>query len=185
MEKVKLKKYGENMTDGLTTGLAWVAGLGLPQVLLWVLTFAVVFEVLTKLNIMRRAPAALVSIITGLFILFAVPAAVIQVISGMSTGLVTLAIGLISLIALLEVAGVRHVTTDREGKPTGVYPYLNKHGTVVAIVLFALAAAIFVASGGLGLIGISALPAISMGTWVLIIVGLAVLWMFSESKPKQ
>ena len=48
------------MTNGLTTGLAWVAGLGLPQVLLWVLTFAVVFEVLVKLKIFGRAPAAIV-----------------------------------------------------------------------------------------------------------------------------
>jgi len=170
------------MPNGLTTGLAWVAGLGLPQILLWVLTFAVVFEVLTKLKIMRRAPAAIVSLIAGLFILFAVPTAVIAVISGMSTGLVTLAIGLISLIALLEVAGVKHITQNVKGEVTGVFPFLSKHGTITAIVLFALAAAIFVASGGLGLIGIAALPAISMGTWVLILIGLAVLWMFSESK---
>jgi len=31
------------------------------------------------------------------------------------------------------------------------------------------------------LIGISVLPTISLGTWFLIVVGLAVLWMLSEA----
>lgn len=168
--------------DGITTGMAWLAGLGLPQILLWVLTFAVVFEVLSRLKILGRAPAAIVSVITGLFVLMAVPNAVIQVIASMSTGLITLVIGLISLVALLEVAGVRHITYDKDGKATGAYPYLQKHGTVVALVLFGLAVAIFVAAGGLGLVGIAALPSIGLGTWVLIAIGVAVLWMFSEAK---
>jgi hypothetical protein len=168
--------------DGLTTGLAWVAGLGLPQVLLWVLTFAVVFEVLVKLKILGRAPAAIVSVITGLFVLMAVPAAVVQVIAGMSTGLVTIAIGIISLVALLEVAGARHYIKDREGKIVGEQRWLAGHSTAIAAILVALAAIVFAASGGLALIGITALPAIGIGTWVLIVIGVAVLWMFSEAQ---
>jgi hypothetical protein len=170
------------MTDGLTTGLAWVAGLGLPQVLLWVLTFAVVFEVLVKTRIFSRAPAALVSVITGLFVLMAVPNAVVQVIAGLSTGLVTLVTGLIALVALLEVAGAKHPVYSADGKNVVDYaPYLTGHKSVVAIVMLVLAGLIFAVSGGLGLIGITALPAIGMTTWVLIVIGVAVLWMISES----
>ena len=169
----------------VTTGLAFLTGLGLPEILLWVLTFAVVFEILSKLQIMRRAPAALVSIVVGFLVLLAVPAALIAVIATMSTGLVALAIGLIALIALLEVAGARHYVKDAKGeKVIAVAPYLSKHATTTAIVLLILAAVIFVASGGLPLIGIGTLPAISMGTWLLVIIGVAVLWMFSEAKEQ-
>jgi hypothetical protein len=169
--------------DGLTTGLAWVAGLGLPQVLLWVLTFAVVFEILVRLKILGRAPAAIVSVITGLFVLMAVPNAVIQVIAGMSSGLVTIAIGLIALVSILEVAGVKHTYgyNKETGKPMQ-QSFLTGHSTIVAAILIVLAALVFVAAGGLALVGISALPAIGMGTWILIVIGVAVLWMFSEAK---
>jgi hypothetical protein len=169
--------------DGITTGMAWVAGLGLPQILLWVLTFAVVFEVLVKARILSRAPAAIVSVITGLFVLMAVPNAVIQVIAGLSTGLITLVTGLIALVALLEVAGAKHAVYSADGKSVVDYaPYLTGHKGTVAAIMLVLAGLIFAAAGGLGLIGITALPAIGIGTWVLIAIGIAVLWMFSEAK---
>jgi len=166
----------------ITTGLAFLTGLGLPEVLLWVLSFAVVFAVLTKLKILGRAPATLVSIVAGILVLMAVPAAAIQVIAGMSTGLVVLAIGIIALVAVLEVAQVRHFERDEKGKIVDAHPWLTGHSTAVAAVLIVLAAILFVATGGLPLIGIAGIPVIGWGTAFLILVGIAVLWMLSEAK---
>lgn len=161
-------------------GFMWLLGLGLPQVLLWVLTFAVVFAVLTKLKIFSRAPAALISIVAGIFVLLAVPAALIAVIAGMSTGLVAVGIGIITLVALLEIAGAKHEVKNQKGEVTGYAPWTHGHGTALATIMIVVALVIFYAVGGFALLGIG-LPVFGMGTWLLILVGIAVLWMMSES----
>jgi len=171
------------MVDGITTGLAFVAGLGLPHVLLWVLTFAVVYAVLTKAKVFSRAPAALVSIVVGVFVLLAVPAAVIGVIGAMSTGLLIVATGILVLVALVEVAGARWIVTDKDGN-RGIHPqgnWLTGHTTAVAIGVLILTAAVFYISGGAALLGIG-IPAFGLGTWIVVLVGMAVLWMLSETK---
>ncbi len=167
------------MPDGI---FAFLAGLGLPHLLLWVLTFAVVFAVLTKLKVFGRAPATLISIVAGVFVLMAVPAALVTVIAGMSTGLVAVAIGVITLIALLEIAGAKHEVRDKDGNVTGYAPWTHGHGTAMAAIMIVVALLIFNAVGGLALLGIS-IPTFGYGTWLLILVGIAVLWMMSES-PK-
>ncbi|MFH1474125.1 MAG: hypothetical protein ABIE55_04535 [Candidatus Aenigmatarchaeota archaeon] len=170
--------------DGLTTGLAYVAGLGLPQILLWVLTFAIVFELMTKLKILGRAPAAIVSVITGLFVLMAVPTAVITAIATMSTGLVVASIGFLVVLSLIEIGQIRiiGIEKNKEGKDVAVENHPFKiHGRLMTLAVMAVAAVIFVVAGGPALIGITAFPAIGMGTWVLIVIGVAVLWMVSES----
>ena len=103
------------MPNGIITGMAWLTSLGLAQVLLWILTFAVVFAVLTKAKIFSRAPATLISVVAGIFVLMAVPSALIAVISGLSTGLIAVAVGVLVLIALLEVAGARSVVETSKG----------------------------------------------------------------------
>jgi len=170
----------------VTTGLAFLTGLGLPEILLWVLTFAVVFGILTKLKIFgTRAPAALVSIVVGFFVLLAVPAGLITVIATMSTGLLVVAIGFLVLLALIEIGNVRTWKTVRneEGKEVSapLHPF-HGHGTIMAIILIVIAAAIFYLSGGWALLGFGTLPALGLGTWLLVIVGAAVLWMLSETK---
>ncbi|NIM47466.1 MAG: hypothetical protein GTN40_04910 [Candidatus Aenigmarchaeota archaeon] len=153
-----------------------LTAIGLPHILLWVLTFAIVFGVLSKAKILGRAPAALISIAVGFLVLMAVPATLISVIAGMSTGLVAVAIGALALIALLEVAGTGGTT--KEGQHV---PFIKMHSTAAAAVMFIIAVAVFWAVGGFALLGIG-IPAFSMGTWLLIIVGVAVLWMLSEAK---
>jgi len=176
------------MTDSLTTGLAWLSGLGLPQILLWVLTFAIVFEILVKLKILSRAPAAIVGVITGLFILMAVPGAVIAAIATMSTGLIVAAIGFLVVLALIEVGQVRGSmkAKDKDGNEFNqpVHPF-HAHGKIMTIAVLVVAGLIFSMAGGPALIGIEALPTIGMGTWILVVVGIAVLWMISESGQKK
>jgi amino acid transporter len=167
--------------DGITTGMAFLTGLGLPEILLWVLTFAVVFAVLTKAKIFSRAPSALVSIVVGFLVLMAVPAALITVIAGMSTGLVALAIGILVFISLIEIAGAKWIVQTEKG-PQVAGSWHQGHSTAMAVIVLVLAAIVFWLSGGAALIGFGALPVIGMGSWLLVIVGVAVLWMLSESK---
>jgi hypothetical protein len=170
--------------DGITTGLAFLSGLGLPQILLWVLTFAVVFEILKGLKILSRAPAAIVAMVVGFLVLLAVPVAVITAIATMSTGLIVAAIGFLVVLSIIAVGNIKvlGIAKDSEGKPYPVEEHPFKvHGTKMTILAIAVAAVIFVAAGGPALIGISVLPTISLGTWFLIVVGLAVLWMLSEA----
>jgi hypothetical protein len=170
----------------VTTGLAFLTGLGLPEILLWVLTFAVVFEILMKLKILSRAPATLVSIAVGLFILLAVPGAVIAAIATMSTGMIVAAIGFLVVLALIEVGQIGPhgvVAQDEKGnKKFGrIHPF-SAHSTIMTIVVLAIAALIFWVAGGFALIGITAFPAIGLGSWLLVVIGAAVLWMLSEAK---
>lgn len=137
------------MIDVTTTGMAFLTGLGLPEVLLWVLAFAVIFGILTKLQIFGkgRAAPALISIVVGFMVLLAVPAALISVISSMSTGLLVVAIGFLVIMSLIEFTGTKapYVQYDNQGKPAGIgydHPF-KSHSTVVAILLIVIAAIIF------------------------------------------
>jgi hypothetical protein len=170
--------------DGITTGLAFLAGLGLPQVLLWVLTFAVVFAVLTKAKVFGRAPAALVSVVAGIFVLMAVPNALVAVIGAMSTGLLVVATGILVFISFLEVVGLKYMVKNEQGiSVPSPHSWVHGHTTLMAAIVIVLAAIVFFVSGGATLVGIG-IPAFGWGTWLLILVGIAVLWMMSES-PKQ
>lgn len=177
------------LTGIVTPALAWdgfwavgtiLGGLGLPQILIWVLAFAVSFAVVSK--ILSRAPATIISIVVGFLALMAAPVALITVLGTMSTGLLVLGIGIIVLMALLTVAGAHVDVKDKEGNIVGTKAWLAGHSTAVAAALIVLAAIIFVAAGGLPLIGIPTIPVIGWGTWLLIIVGVGVLWMLSEAK---
>jgi hypothetical protein len=165
--------------DGITTGMAFLTGLGLPQVLLWVLTFAIVFAVLTRAKVFGRAPSALVAIVAGVFVLMAVPNALIAVIANMSTGLLVLATGILVFISLIFVSGA--TTVVGSGDQARQVPWHVGHSTAIAAVVLVLAAIAFFVSGGAALVGIG-IPIFGMGTWLLILVGVAVLWMFSETK---
>lgn len=157
-----------------------LAGIGLPQILIWALSFAISFAVISK--VLSRAPATIVSIVVGFLALMAAPVALLTVLGTMSTGLLVVGIGILVLMGLLSVAGAGVDVKDTKGNIIGSKAWLTGHSTATAAVLIALAAIIFVAAGGLPLIGISALPTIGMGTWLLVIVGVGVLWMLSEAK---
>lgn len=152
----------------IDVGLEFLTALGLPQILLWILTFAVVFEILTKSNMFKRAPAAIIGMIIGFLVLLNVPSAVIGAISTMSTGLIILAIAAVVVMSVLQMLQVK----DK----------FDAHGKWVAVIALVLAAILFIFAGGPGLIGISTLPSISLGTWFLIIIVIIVIWMIVESK---
>lgn len=175
-----------NMVCPPGAGCPLTNGFGIPEILLWVLAFAVIFAVLSKIKVFGKRSAALVAIALGFLVLMAVPAALITVLASMSTGLLVLIVGLIVLVALITAVIPQVVVTDpKTGQVIHKYNWLEEHGTVIAIVLVILAGIIFWASGGAALIGLGALPSalvsIGMSSWILILAGVAVLWMLSGS----
>ncbi len=152
------------MPDGF-----WIFGLGLPHVLLWVLTFAIVYAVLK--NIINKRSAALISIAVGFLILLAVPTTLVAFIASMSTGMVAIAIAVVALMAVMSIGGAGNSYA--------------KYSTVVAVAIVLLIAWMFVSQGGLAIIGIPALPVITPGMWLLIVVGVAVLWMLAEKTDRE
>lgn len=145
-------------------------GLGFVHILLWVLTFAIVFGLLRAMKAFgdSKKVSALVSIVLAFFVVLAVPATVISVVSGLSNSLIVLAIGLITLMALLGIVGVS----------------ITGYSKWIAVILALIAILVFAGAGGLSLIGLSSLSSIgfifSTGTWVVILVAIAVLWMLSD-----
>jgi hypothetical protein len=148
------------------TACSLTSGFGLPEILLWVLSFAVIYTFTTR--IMSKKPAALVSIALGFFVLMAAPAA--------------LTVGLIIVLAIFGAVGPKaHIPDIKDGKIVGTkeVDWMKAHGTAVAVVLIALAGLIIWTYGGAQLIGITSLPAIGAVPAILVIVGAAVLWMLS------
>ena len=172
---------------GIATGLAFLSGLGLPQVLLWLLTFAIVYELATRTKVIANDKiAAIVALVVGFLVLMAVPTAVITAISTMSTGMIVTAIGILVVVAMFEMGQVLHITPDitvgEDGKPVKVGETkktpLQKHATIVSIIAVVIALAIFNMAGGLALIGIPSLslPFIPAYVWFVILAVAAVYW---------
>jgi len=163
-----------NMICPPGSGCPLTNGFGLPEILLWVLAFAVIFGVLIKLKMFSKAPTALISIALAFLVLMATPAALITAISTMSTGLLILAIAFIALMGLVSITSagsLEKVVVMKDGKPVELVKpveIFQKHGTLVFLAILAIAALIFVSAGGF--------------SWIAVLVGLAVLWMLYEAK---
>lgn len=157
-----------------------LCGLGIAEILLWILVFAIVFGVLNMLCIFGKVGAdgkhsgkkinALVALVVSFFVLMSIPLALISVITSMVNSFVILAIVLVVLSALLSMATCGWFT-DKDG--------WQKYAKYVAIVLVIIAIWVFIQSGGLALIGLSSLPAlgITLEMVIIAILVLAVLWL--------
>ncbi len=176
-------------------GLEEIERLGFADILLWLLTFAVVYGVLTQVKIpASNAARAIISIVAGFLVLLAVPAQLITVLSNMSSNLILIVLGILALIVFLEVAGVK--TKGKvvgQHKETGEYAYEHKdpisyltyHKNVTAAVIIIIAALVFIGSGGLGLLGLSSIPQFDLtGLFFFIVIIMAVIWMIAESGKK-
>ncbi len=175
------------------TALAQLERLGFPDLLLWLLTFAVVYGVLSQAKVPKSAASrAIIAIVSGLFVLMAAPASLISVISKMSTNLIVLILGLLTLIVFLEAAGV-HVGKnilkfgkDEKGNPKSEQvsrqgKLFEKHPMEFAIILIVLAGLVFVGSGGLKLLGgnisFSEVNIVSVGFLVAVVLAVLVLYL--------
>ncbi|MDD5416948.1 MAG: hypothetical protein PHU12_03150 [Candidatus Aenigmarchaeota archaeon] len=145
-----------------------LATLGFPQILLWLLTFAVVYGVLSHVGEKgmpkSNAARAIISMVAAFMVLFGTPAALITVMTKMSASLILVVVALLIMIVFLEVLGVkfsREVETiglDKEGRPVKTKTPVNvslfeKYMLEFGVILLLLVVYIFFASGGADLIG--------------------------------
>jgi hypothetical protein len=160
-------------------GNLW-CGLTVAHILLWVLTFAITYGILEVLGVFgkdkdgkitktARKVNAIVAVVMAFFILMAVPATTISVISSMSNSFVGLAIAVIILMALLSIAGVTMGDTVKKA---------------MAVILGLITIVVFVGAGGLGIIGVNAIPAFGFGPeiWIVALVVIAVIWLAMDEK---
>jgi hypothetical protein len=163
--------------------------LGFQDILLWLLSFAVIYGILSQTKILPKQSGALLAIGLSFLILLAAPANLLTFISSLSSNLVLVVIGVLLFLVLLESFGVKHTVMlpDKEGKikPTQV-SWLTQHPRVFQIGLLLIAGTIFVSAGGLSLLGLS-LPTNFNISGTIFIAGmiLAVLWLISESHGKD
>ncbi len=186
----------------IVSGIQFLERLGFADIVLWLLSFALVYGLLSHIgkkgmpesNVAR----AIIGIVAAFFVLLSVPAQLITILSSMSTGLILLVIGILVFMVFIELAGVRvgkHLGEPemKDGKPTGKLKIIDatgkpfeKHPEVFAILLIIFAVIIFVAAGGLNLLGLNILLNSSSTTTLLIlgVIVLAVYWLIKE-KPKE
>jgi hypothetical protein len=149
-----------------------LCGLGLPELLLWLLVFAIVFGILSVIGIFGKGKKinALIALVIAFFVLLSVPTSVMTVISSLSNSFIVLAVTLIVLMSFIYIA------LGTEAQATW-----KSYAKWVALAMVLIAILVFMGSGGLGFIGIGTLPAIAFNveTITLILVGIAVLWLIA------
>jgi hypothetical protein len=172
-------------------GLSEIERLGFPDILLWLLTFAILYGILAQVKVpASNAARAIISIVVAFLVLLAAPSSLISVISQVSSNLILVAIAILVFVAFLEIAQVRvgktvFVKDEKTGKMQPVeqpVKFLEKYGFITGIFLLIVVVLIFIGSGGLGLVGVQNLPQLNLtGLFFFIVIILAVLWMLAES----
>ncbi len=176
----------------LVEGVQFLERLGFADIVLWLLTFALVYGILTQIKIPQSNVArAIIGLVAAFFVLMSAPAQLIMVLSSLSSNLILLVIGLLVFMVFIELAGV-HVgefvgEKDKEGKiklTKGPVKPHHAHPELAAGLLIIFAILIFVAAGGLNLLGLSVMLN-STTTMTLIVIGvivLAVYWLVNEKQ---
>ncbi|MBL7160137.1 MAG: hypothetical protein ISS95_01085 [Candidatus Aenigmarchaeota archaeon] len=173
--------------------LTMIQGMGLEEILLWVLSFAVVFGILSQVG-SKGLPESkpirgIISIVIAFFALFAAAGTgLIDVISGMSVGLLLIIIAIVVFIVFLETAGVRtsKFKKDKEGTiiKTQGESILKQHPMVFAAILVVIAAIIFISAGGLDLLGFTGGASLGetniMSLMFFGIIALAIIWLIAN-----
>ncbi len=177
------------MVDAIT----FLQGLGLPQILLWLLTFAVVNGVLSQAGTPKsRFARGIISIVLAFLVILSTPAGFISTLAQLSSSIVLVLIGILLLVVFLEVGGIKaHVEVqevDEEGKPTGrkttqPVSIFEKYGKVFGLAILIIALLIFVNAGGLGLLGLQGIAMSEQATLTIaffILILIAVVWMVAN-----
>lgn len=164
--------------------------LGIAQILLFLLSFAVVYGLLKQYKVPKSNVAqAMIGIAIAFLTIMAAPVALVNVLTEMSANLILVAVGILVLIIFLEVAGikVRAPAYDEKGnyigpveEPVSIFV---RYGYAFAIVLGIIAILIFINAGGLGLIGVQNINLSSSSTTTIvffIIILLAIFWLIGE-----
>jgi hypothetical protein len=175
------------------TAIQFLERLGFADILLWLLTFAIIYGILSQIKVPKsREAQAIIAIVAGFLVLLSAPAGLIGFMSQMSSGLVLVGVGLLLLFIFLEVAGLSgeaEKIDPKTGKPTGKtvqFSFLSEHPLIMSAALLIIVALIFVSAGGLDLLGLQ-MPFNLNINGVIVLIGLilAVVWMTQEAKDKK
>lgn len=143
---------------GIETLIINLREAGFLLILLWLLTLAIVYGILSHVAIPKSKPTqGIISIVSAFLVLLAAaggPAAIF--ISNLLTVSIVLAFGLLIAVIFLEVTGI----------PSGKEVF-GKHPRFFAAIILVLLALIFIGAGGLGILNI---PAINISSPVAAIV---------------
>ncbi len=168
--------------------------LGIAQILLFLLSFAVVYGLLKQYKVPKsNAAQTMIGLAIAFLTIMAAPVALVSILTEMSANLILVAVGLLVLIIFLEVAGVKSTVAYKnpkavskenpegwEKKPISIF---ERYGYAFAIVLGIIAILIFINAGGLGLIGVQNINLSSASTTTIvffIIILLAIFWLIGE-----
>ncbi len=166
--------------------------MGLPEILLWLLVFAIVYGVLKQFKMPDSKPAqAIIAIAIAFLVLMAAPVMLVNVLTQMTSSLILVLVGLIVLIVFIEITGIKSsvpiFAKDKEGNYVKVdekkVKIFEKYGYAFAIVLGIIAILIFINAGGLGLIGVQNINLSGASTTTVIffiIILLAIFWLIGE-----
>ena len=159
-----------------------IAGLraaGFQLVLLWLLTLAITYGILSHVEIPKSMSArGVISISLAFLVLLAAAAGqAATFVSNLVTASILVAFGLMFAVIFIEIAGAKH-----EGKHV-----LAMHPKFFGVAIIILAILIFIGAGGLGILN---LPSISITTpttaliFFLLIMAAAVWVMHKETMSK-
>jgi len=169
---------------------AELQAFGLIDIILWLLSFAIVYGVLSQVGEKgvpeHKGARAIISIVIAFMVLFATPAQLSVAISKISSSLLLIILGLLCLIVFIEAAGVKvYEEVAPKGKLTqkSIFEVYSKH---FAIALLFIAVMIFIGAGGLEWIGLADVLQFGkvnvLGAGLFIMIVLAIIWMIAESK---
>jgi len=174
--------------------LSVLENLGFPQILLWLLTFAVLYGVLSQAGKggipKSKGARTIISMVIAFFVMISAPANFFIVLSEMSGGLIIFLIALLVFIVFLETAGIKSkikvpVVNEKgevEKIKTESVSIFEKYSTLFLIVFVIIALLIFISSGGLSLLGIDFNLNIQSNYTIifLIVIMLAIVWLVAN-----
>ncbi len=155
-----------------------VTHIATPEILLWLLTYAIVYGVLQQVNIPQsKAARTIIAIVSAFLVLMSYPQEIILVLSKMASSMILVILALLILVVIIESVGL-----EDSAKP---YKH-NLMSKVLMAFLVLVVVMIFIHSGGLRLLGISTGGGVGNIDWnsllfIILVIG-AIWWLSSEGK---
>lgn len=169
-----------------------ISRFGFPDILLWMLSFAIIFGILTQTKVIKsRAANGLISIAISFLILLGAPSTLLTFLSNISGSLILVVLAILVLLVFAEAFGLKGVHPVLHPQTKKPIPgmseksdesVLTTHPRFFAAALGIIAILLFVSAGGLDLLGIQ-IPNITFNNIGVIFIAsviLAVMWMIRE-----
>lgn len=163
-----------------------IANITLPEILLWLLTYAIVYGVLSQVGgggiPKSKSARSIIAIVAGFFVLMSQPAELLAVLSQMAGDMLLVIIGILVFLVIVESMGLK-IKDQQEKKSIIEHEALNK---ILLIFLAIIAVAIFISAGGLRLLGWEGrIFNIDWNTLLFLIIVIAAIWWMASSDQQQ